>query len=117
MFRLSSLFAAIAFTAWILPLGFFIKPSQEKTACDGKRAVHMCSLMKGMVQKTSPGVSLSSASGAEKSAKASSGSGSDDYLIRNRKIIFSNSRTHYPAVLFSVPFNPALYRLDAVPKF
>ena len=32
----------ISFILWILPLGFFIKPSQEKFACDGQRAICMC---------------------------------------------------------------------------
>lgn len=34
---------AFSFFIWILPLGVFIKPAQEKLACDGQRAVCMCS--------------------------------------------------------------------------
>ena len=32
----------LLFFIWILPLGVFIKPSQEKLACDGQRAFCMC---------------------------------------------------------------------------
>lgn len=39
---LVSLLSITLFILWILPLGFFIKPNQEKTACGGLRAVCMC---------------------------------------------------------------------------
>jgi hypothetical protein len=40
--HISTITAAI-FLVWILPLGIFIKPDEEKLACNGKRAICMCS--------------------------------------------------------------------------
>lgn len=42
MKQLISLLTALMLFIWILPLGVFIKPSQEKSACGGLRAVCMC---------------------------------------------------------------------------
>lgn len=36
-------FITIVFVLWLLPLGVFIKPAQEKTACGGQRAICLCS--------------------------------------------------------------------------
>jgi hypothetical protein len=81
MFKSFSLFVAAAMTAWVLPLGSFIKPSQEATACGGKRAMHMCSMMSGKTAKEAPkGIAFTSASSVEKTAK-SSASGGDDFLL------------------------------------
>lgn len=116
MKRLVSFSAAVAFTAWILPLGFFIKPSQEKTACGGQRPFHMCSMMKKMRTDAAPkAVSYQSAS-AEKTQKAAAGSGADDFLIKQRRFVFGNSTAFLPETLWRVPSNPFLHPLDPVPK-
>lgn len=39
---------ALLFFIWILPLGIFIKPSFEKFACDGQRAICLCSHVKSV---------------------------------------------------------------------
>ena len=44
MQRAVSSLLVVFFILWILPLGYFIKPSQEKTVCDGQRAMCMCSV-------------------------------------------------------------------------
>ena len=44
--RLTALSVISLFSFWLIPLGSFIKPSQEKTACGGQRAVCCCSVMK-----------------------------------------------------------------------
>jgi hypothetical protein len=46
MFRLVSFFILLVFALWILPLGVFIKSSQQKTFCGGQRAICLCSHMK-----------------------------------------------------------------------
>lgn len=43
MSRASALFTLTVFFVWILPLGVFIKPWQEKAACGGQRAICLCS--------------------------------------------------------------------------
>lgn len=37
----------ILFIVWILPLGAFIKPEQESEACNGRRAICLCSHLLG----------------------------------------------------------------------
>ncbi len=36
---------SLVFFIWILPLGIFIKPSQEKIACGGQRAICLCHII------------------------------------------------------------------------
>lgn len=43
MQRTLSLTVLAIFFIWILPLGAFIKPSQEKKVCNGQRAICLCS--------------------------------------------------------------------------
>jgi hypothetical protein len=42
------------FFMWIQPLGAFIAPSAEDTACGGRRAVHMCSVQFTEMLGTAP---------------------------------------------------------------
>jgi len=42
MLRLRNIFILAAFVLWILPLGVFIKASDEKKVCAGKRAICLC---------------------------------------------------------------------------
>ena len=43
MRKLISIFLAFEFFIWLLPLGAFIDPAKEKLACDGQRAICLCS--------------------------------------------------------------------------
>jgi hypothetical protein len=80
MFRTASAFTALAILLWVLPLGAFIASSQEKTACGGKRGMHMCSMMKA--KSVSPdSVAFSNASSAERTAKSSASSGADEFSM------------------------------------
>jgi hypothetical protein len=40
--RVISFSVLILFTLWILPLGVFVRPSDEKKFCDGQRAICLC---------------------------------------------------------------------------
>lgn len=99
-----------------MPLGAFIKPSQEKTACDGKRPFHMCSMMKAPVKKSPPpGVSIQSASSTARSAVSSAGV-SDKLWIKAHAAVYPDfAAPLYEAYKF-FPVTPSIYRLDAVPK-
>jgi len=44
MFRIFSTIILLAFFIWILPLGAFIKISQEGRICGGQRAICLCSV-------------------------------------------------------------------------
>ena len=70
----------LVFFAWLLPLGAFIRPAQEGTACGGKRAMHMCSM--GMArapktQKPPAGVSVTAPGGFYSGAKSPGSAGND----------------------------------------
>ncbi len=71
---------SLAFCAWILPLGAFIKPSQEKTACGGARAFHMCTMgMQAEKKADSDKITFTSASAAEKTNKPAASSGGNSF--------------------------------------
>ncbi len=77
-YRPFTIFVAVSLFIWLLPLGAFIGASQEKTACGGGRAFHMCSMMNGKAQAKGPAkISYSSANTAEKAAKSSAAGGND----------------------------------------
>lgn len=82
-FKAAAIMSAVCVFAWIMPLGAFIKPSQEKTACDGRRAFHMCSMVKvgasSAVKPSEGRVTLSSAAAIDKLPKASAGGANHDF--------------------------------------
>jgi len=82
MKKFISLFSAFTIFLWIMPLGAFIKPSEEKVTCGGNRAFHMCTMEISQPQKDpSPQkISFTSASsGIDKTNKSASGSGGNDF--------------------------------------
>jgi hypothetical protein len=66
---------AVLFFVWLLPLGIFIKPSQEKVACDGQRAMCMCSVHFAHKASSNPleGITTANSNGS-KEAPSNSGS-------------------------------------------
>ncbi len=81
------LLTAIVFFVWLLPLGVFIKPSQEKVVCDGQRAICMCSVH--FIKKVSNSlgkVMLASATQGTSKEAPSSGSASN-YFLSNTSLI------------------------------
>lgn len=77
---------------WLMPLGYFIKPSQEKTACDGQRPFHMCSMMKSSgsgIQFTGK-LTVQPNAGDVKTAKSSSASGDDFLLMTKKKLLLKS---------------------------
>lgn len=51
MSRLKSIFILIAFVLWIVPLGAFIRASDEKKVCGGQRAICLCKGQPGNPKK------------------------------------------------------------------
>jgi len=51
-----------------LPLGIFIKPSQEKVVCDGQRAICMCHAFvpKASASAVEPGINLKAGTSSNK---------------------------------------------------
>ncbi len=107
------------FFMWIQPLGAFIKPSDEDTACAGRRAVHMCSVQftealgsapaKPSAQKTH--LTAASSVGVEKTGSSASSSAfldlataasAQDAAVRR----LADVTLTYPVQVFFAPASP-----------
>ena len=111
-----SALTALLFFIWIIPLGVFIKPSQEKNVCDGQRAMCMCHFSYAKV-KSSPivGFGFKSNSGSNKESSGSSGSGnyflaSNFHVANALQICFLN---HEKVLNY---LNPSIMAFEPVPK-
>lgn len=101
------LFVLACLVVWLMPLGAFIKPSQEKTACGGGRAFHMCSMMSGKAHTDngSSKILLTDGGNVEKTAKSSTSGGDDLVLTMRRQTIaepvsFRSDMLEIPALRF-----------------
>jgi hypothetical protein len=108
-------FLLVGFILWILPLGFFIKPSQQTLACDGQRAVCMCHVMmpKSSDKAIDSGVVLKA--GSSTSKENSSGGG--NYFVSARPAVNLNlkSASIFENRYFSYK-SPFLAALEYIPK-
>jgi hypothetical protein len=115
MKKVLPLILLICFILWIAPLGFFIKPSQQKLACDGQRAFCMCHVMmtKSSDHAMETGIALKEGSSTNK--ENSSGGGND--FISSRPTVALT----FPSTLFLINqhpcyISPFLASLEHVPK-
>lgn len=114
MRRIISTLMAFLFFIWILPLGAFIRPEKEEKACNGQRAICLCShlLAKHRPQQVASSVLKSGAGAAQKESTgpASHFFLSPDNIIRlsvNENIFFSDDILLYiSAVLRPVEHIP-----------
>lgn len=75
MRRFIGLITTLLLFIWLLPLGAFIKPEQEKEACAGKRAICLCShLLKKQLAKNANKTFLQAASASSAEKENTSGS-------------------------------------------
>ncbi len=83
------------FFIWILPLGFFIKPAQEKKVCNGQRAICLCSksLAKSPGQWTDK-ILLKNGTNTNKEASGLSGA-SQNYLVAQTSHSIHKDRSSY----------------------
>ena len=104
MFRIASSFLTVCLFLWVLPLGAFIKPGQEETACGGKRAFHMCcSMGMGKVNPNpSSKVTFTNASDFGHGAKSSASAGDDAVLESSAGNLFLN-RSVYREFILNLP--------------
>jgi len=115
MSKLTTSLLLTSFILWILPLGIFIKPSQEKFACDGQRAMCMCRvMMHKSSDKVITGIVLKVGTSTN---KENSSGGASNYFMSAKQIIvpnlkstlfFKNQKLYY--------INPCLNALEYVPK-
>lgn len=114
--RISALIA-ILFFIWILPLGFFIKPSQEKMACNGQRAICLCTHTKAKV-KNNPiaGFGLKASSENNKESNASGGGAGHYYVIAQLSVMDILNRYPFTQLTLLVDHNPFLKSIEHIPK-
>ena len=117
MFRGLSVIILFVFVSWLLPLGIFIKPSQEKIACDGQRAICMCSHSGGaLASKSRSGETVVKFNPGAHKEEHGSFSASQYYFATNH----SNKNSHIASLHFLRQLS--LYQLlichliDHVPK-
>ncbi len=84
MHRFVSSIVLILFFVWILPLGVFIKPSQEKLACDGLRLICMCSNITKSTAKNNAKI-IYKGSGSVQKEPSSAGGSSQQFLLTFNK--------------------------------
>jgi hypothetical protein len=115
MKNITVLFLLLNFIFWILPLGIFIKPSHEKLACDGQRAICMCHafIPKSMDKAMEHGMALKTGGATNKENAPNAG----NYFVSAKSAIllnlpfasvFDNQRFFYKS--------PYLTLLESVPK-
>jgi len=108
-----TIFIVSTFLLWILPLGFFIQPSQEKTACDGQRAMCMCRLGAPKADKpVMAGININAAS-----AHKDNSSSASNYFVSPKAIILAHLSVNPLGANQFLPFTSLfILPLEHVPK-
>ena len=118
MQRAVSSLLVIFFILWILPLGYFIKPSQEKIVCDGQRGMCMCSVHFAHKSPSNPLNGITSINPNANKEAPSSGGGAGNYFESNLSVISVVHSSILPD--FHVEFIPSLQfisPIEHVPRF
>jgi hypothetical protein len=115
---LISLSLSLIFFTWLLPLGVFIKPAQEKMACGGQRAICLChqTISKTTHQPMEQGASFRGAGSSPKQEASSSGGANHSYLaVLLRQVVTTQLAAVVEQQYLSYK-NPYLATLEHVPK-
>ena len=108
---------AFVFLVWILPLGVFIKPWQERVACGGQRAICLCSHRTAKPQnKVVEKISLKINGSSVQKEEGSTGGVSHFFLVQHNNRVQSSYHTafsHHPFFLYACPHDQAV---EHVPK-
>ena len=75
----------LLFFIWILPVGIFIKPSQEKIACNGQRAICLCSHLMAKQEAKNVGKTIYKGSGSSQKEQNGSGGSSNQFIAAQKK--------------------------------
>jgi hypothetical protein len=115
MKRLLASLLLLGFILWVLPLGYFIKPSQEKSICDGQRGLCMCHVFipKSVEKALDHGFNWRSAPAPNKENNSAG-----NYFISGKLAIAANPSLFLNVHQFDFSYqNPYLAAFDPVPKF
>jgi len=116
MKKLLASFLLVSFILWVLPLGVFIKPSLQKLACDGQRAMCMCHafIPKSVDKAMEPGMALKAGGAANK--ENSSGGGSNYFVSARPAVTLNLHLTSFFENQHLCYKSPFLAALEYVPK-
>ncbi len=108
----------LTFFSWLLPLGIFIKPAQEKIACDGQRAVCLCTNTAQARGKniSLEGHSFKNNSKSNKESNASGGGAGHYYLVAHSHAEQALRILNLHDFMLFAYGNPFLRTIDHVPK-
>ena len=115
--RATILSAIVLYFIWIIPLGAFIKPSQEKFACGGKRAICLCNhIDKESKSNSAQECSFQVNPGPNEEINTSNGQISQYYLATH-----IDSQQALNSVILNTPLyigyhNPFFKSIEHVPK-
>jgi hypothetical protein len=108
----------VLFFIWLLPLGIFIKPSQEKVACDGQRAICMCSVHFAHKSPSNPLGGIATANPNANKEAPSNGGGAGNYFESGLSVLSVTHSSILPD--FQVELIPSLQfinPIEHVPRF
>jgi hypothetical protein len=115
MKRFLSFLTSFLFLIWILPLGVFIKPSQEKEFCNGRRAICLCTKLMAKMkdQGCTKKIWIQNAPVKEEGPSA----GFNQHFLLSQMSLFLKSSHFASIILQQNPYQFLLVRqLDPVPK-
>lgn len=115
MRRLIYSLLALFFFIWILPLGAFIKPEHEKTACNGQRAICLCSHLMAKQASPAPFKSLLGA-GQAPIQKETGVSASHHFLAVCASLNTTSSHSFFQTTEDLLPALTVVRRVDHVPR-
>jgi hypothetical protein len=119
MIRTAASILTLCMFLWVLPLGNFIKTSQEKSACGGGRAMHMCTMGMGKVKAPTSDaskISFTNPGSVEKTNKPSSGSAGNDFADLTSIHASKGLCADLNELQFIFPKQSYIFKLDPVPK-
>jgi hypothetical protein len=116
MRKIIPLLAVCLFFIWLLPLGVFIKPSQEKIACGGQRAICLCSNAASNAKKTPTGGYGLKTNSSNKESSASNGKAGHEYLVLNPFVVNNSAIRLDQDSMFVAYRNPYLKLIEHIPK-
>ncbi|MBP6343290.1 MAG: hypothetical protein KA403_05110 [Candidatus Omnitrophica bacterium] len=117
MFRLIATITAFLFFVWLIPMGIYIKASQEKTACGGQRAICLCSHQQAKVKgNPAEGYNFKNGSANNKESNASGGGAGHYFLAAHLPIKNSLSSSLFESRMVLAYRNPFLKSIEHIPK-
>ncbi len=116
MKKIIKILTTVLFFIWILPLGVFIKAEQEKKACNGQRAICLCSHLVAKQLAKNAGKTFIQTSASASASKENSGRANHNFLIWDSDLTSKKKRTAYiysSSFLYSIKTSRVI---ESVPK-